>query len=223
MKTAEYQKTRYVAYGAAIATVILSVVAGSFALIYTESPNRGDVSAAGQIASVIPGFAGVLLAAFALTAYMKEEDEILTQAKAAWQGRNRFLFCSQYLLYSINSDIDECHEDLTTFAAVWATLVELEDEFTSSLLHSDLARALTQMEMKNGESGSNAILAARGFLQEIRYFVAKTEPEVCGMNLRGEGIDPDVTYESVSAKAIWMLTDAIWSPTGANFQDSLML
>ncbi len=161
-KRAEYKKTRLVAYFAAGAAIALSTVAGIIVFEASRGSADGDFSAAGQVAAVIPGFAGVLLAAFALSAYMREEDEILKLAETAWLGRNRFLFCSQYLYYSVDCDMDQsCSEDVSRLTGVKESLISLLPEFTSSLLNTELSRALAQKEIEGGGDGANAIRLGR--------------------------------------------------------------
>lgn len=172
---AEYKKTRFVAYSAAVAAIILSTVAGIIVFTASRGHPTGDFAAAGQVAAVIPGFAGVLLAAFALSAYMREEDDILKLAETAWLGRNRFLFCSQYLYYAVDSDMGQSSEDFTNLTGVKDSLIPILPEFTSSLINTELSRALAQREIQDGGDGSKAIFAVRGFFEEMQFFVSSED------------------------------------------------
>ncbi|MBA2269558.1 MAG: hypothetical protein H0W20_03045 [Chthoniobacterales bacterium] len=174
-KRAEYKKTRLVAYFAAGAAIALSTIAGIIVFEASRGPQSGAFGAAGQVAAVIPGFAGVLLAAFALSAYMREEDEILKLAEAAWLGRNRFLFCSQYLYYSVDSDMGQSSDDFSNLVGVKESLISLLPEFKSSLLNTELSRSLAQKEMEAGGDGSRTIFAVRGFFEEVHFFISSED------------------------------------------------
>ena len=186
-KTSSYKKTRRAAYLSATLAILFSMIAGVFVFEASSGKNTGAFGAAGQVAAVIPGFAGVLLAAFALSAYMREEDDIVKLAEAAWLGRNRFLFCSQYLYYGVASDMGQSGDEVTRLTDVKECLVSLLPEFNSCLLNTELARAMAQNEIESSSGdGGKASFAVRGFVELIDFFVSSEDSTLVARRDREE-------------------------------------
>ena len=177
---APYLKTRKASIIAAFAAIFFSTLAGVAVFLFTKLGLKGDFGAAGEVASVIPGFAGVLLAAYSLSAYMREEDEIVKLAEQAWISRNQFLLSSQYLYYSVSSDIGQgCSTKLTSLDSTRSSLIEISSELKSALLTSQLSRAIAQRAISNGEDGSSEIFSIRNFINSVDLFCKMNDDDAC--------------------------------------------
>ncbi len=160
-KLPPYRWYRNFTAGVAACAILASICAG-FAAFFGSRTIRGDWGAAGQIAAVIPSFAGVLLAVVALIAYIREEDDVLKASEKAWEARNTFLFCSDALYNSIYSDAMH-HDERYRYTRHRLTVVF--PQMQKALLETDLGRAAIQAKSSGPDEKASIVIALTSFLE----------------------------------------------------------
>lgn len=145
-KKPPYRALRNRIFGIAVGSIVMSAATGMGLFAWRQPPSAGSlgdfftgVAAAAQVAVVIPSFAGVLLAAFAVSAYLREEDAIRKSSEAAWSARNSFLFFSDALCDAGTQSLIGGYEFRSSLKAVLPGL-------KSAFFGTDLGLAIAQLQ-----------------------------------------------------------------------------
>lgn len=182
------EKTRLLIALIAVIAIGMSIAAAMWILEHPSTYSDARLQAAGQIAAIIPALAGVLLAAYAVSAYMRAEDPTLKSSDTAWHARNSLLFGLDTLAATLAHDLNALGEAKKNIDGTAASIKALElaklmpysreaigrllPNFTQCLFETQLGRAIVQREGMTKRS--DGMTRAKAMLFCINGFMEST-------------------------------------------------